>query len=59
MMCTSFKAKETKRACVFPFSNAAYKLAFEPNRLNAGIKAAFREAKSCVFLTEERGSHDN
>ena len=49
MMCTSFKAKETKGACVFPFSNAAHKLAFEPNRLNAGIKVAFRESMKAAF----------
>ena len=48
MMCTSIKAK-TKRACVFPFSNAAHKLAFEPNRLNAGIKVAFRESMKAAF----------
>ena len=58
MMCTSFKAKETKRACVFPFSNAAHKLAFEPNRLNAEIKVAFRESQKLRFK-EERESHDN
>jgi len=33
----------------FPLSNAAYKLAFEPNKLNAGIKVAFRESMKAAF----------
>jgi len=49
------KTKATKvKSCVFPFSNAAHKLAFEPNRLNAGIKVAFRESMKAAFQGGER-----
>ena len=48
------QGKRVKGGLRFPSQNAAHNLRFKPNELNAGIKAAFREAKSCVSRRREK-----